>query len=474
MNTEPQRFPTNIGDLDISRPVHLAGVGGSAMSGLAILLAQRGFTVVGSDHDPGKATLERLIASGVTVHTLQDGSHIPKNTQLVVATAALPSTHPELEAARSRGIPVVKYAGMLGAILDGHDGVAVAGTHGKTTTAAMIVAALRGAGIDVGFIIGGHIPQFSAAKRSVNSDIFVAEACEYDRSFLNLTPRRAVITNIETDHLDIYSDLDDVLAAFSDFTARIPPDGALFHNADCPNTGRILRDPNCRKISLSTRHTADYEARNIRLDSEKTVFELFHRGKAVTEIILTAPGLHNVANALAAMAVCRDLGFEAGELARGIAAFEGIARRFEVKGAVGGTIVVDDYAHHPTEIRALLQGAAARYPSRRLIVAFQPHQISRTGFLFDELAACFSLADLVFVADIFTAREEPDDAKRSKAIDLTVEIRGNGTDAEHIGDLEDLAHRAATALKPGDIFLTVGAGNIYTVAERVLELLEKQ
>ncbi len=444
------------------------------MSGLAILLAQRGFTIVGSDPAPGKATLERLIASGVTVHTLQDGSRIPQNTQLVVATAALPSTHPELEAARSRGIPVVKYAGMLGAILDSHNGVAVAGTHGKTTTAAMIVAALRGAGIDAGFIIGGHIPQFSAAGRSVNSDIFVAEACEYDRSFLNLTPRRAVVTNIETDHLDIYSDLDDVLAAFFDFTARIPPDGALFHNIDCPNTGRILQNLGCRKISLSTRHTADFEARNIRLDSEKTFFELFQQGKAVTEIILTQPGLHNVANALAAMAVGRDLGFEADDLASGIAAFEGIARRFEVKGAVGGTIVVDDYAHHPTEIRALLQGAASRYPSKRLIVAFQPHQISRTGFLFDELAACFGLADLVFVTDIFAAREEPDGAKRAKAIDLTAEIRGNGTDAEHIGDLEDLAHRVATVLKPGDVFLTVGAGNIYIVAARVLELLKKQ
>lgn len=444
------------------------------MSGLAILLAQRGFTVVGSDPDPKEATLERLIASGVTVHTLQDGSRIPKNTQLVVATAALPSAHPELEAARSRGIPIVKYAGMLGVILDGHDGVAVAGTHGKTTTAAMTVAALQGAGIDVGFIIGGHIPQFSVGDRSVNSDIFVAEACEYDRSFLSLTPNRAVITNIETDHLDIYSDLDDVLAAFSDFTARIPPNGALFHNADCPNTGRILQDSSCRKISMSTRHAADYEARNIRLENERTVFEFFHRNEAETEIILNQPGLHNVANALAAMAVGRDLGIEADELARGIAAFDGIARRFEIKGSVGGTIVVDDYAHHPTEIRALLAGAASRYSSRRLVVAFQPHQVSRTGFLFDELAACFDLADLVLVSDIFTAREKPSNAMREKAIDLTTEIRRNGTDAEHIGDLENLAYRAATALEPGDIFLTVGAGSIYTVAERVLELLKNQ
>ncbi len=471
MNTEPQRFPTNLGDLDISRPVHLAGVGGSAMSGLAILLARRGFTVTGSDPNLEKSTIERLVASGVTVHTLQDGSNIPKNTQLVVATAALPSTHPELEAARSRGIPVVKYAGMLGAILDSHDGIAVAGTHGKTTTAAMTVAALGGAGIDAGFIIGGHIPQFSAPRRSVNSDIFVAEACEYDRSFLNLTPQRAVITNIETDHLDIYSDLDDVLNAFADFTARIPPNGALFHNADCPNTGRILPDLSCRKISLSTRSTADFEARNIRVNSEKTVFELFHRNEAATEVILTQPGLHNVANALAAMAVGLDLGLDAAELAHGIGTFSGIARRFEVKGTVGGTTVVDDYAHHPTEIQALLQGAVSRYPSRRLIVAFQPHQISRTGFLFDELATCFSLADLVFVTDIFAAREEPDDSKRAKAIDLAAEMRKNGTDAEHIGDLVDLAHRAVTVSKPGDIFLTVGAGDIYTVAERVLKLL---
>jgi UDP-N-acetylmuramate--alanine ligase len=470
----PRRRAPRLDELDSTRPVHLAGVAGAAMSGVAALLKSRGIPVVGTDSSPDPTVRRRLAESGIEIHQRQDGSRIREGTQLLVASAALPGDHAELRAARGRGIPVVRYAELLGSIVNHAEGIAVAGTHGKTTTSAMIVWALGRAGRAPGFLIGGYVPQLGASSGAGGSRIFVAEACEYDRSFLNLEPQRAVINNVGADHLDVYDDLAGVQGAFAEFAARIRPSGVLVYPSEDPSLEPIVARARCETVSFSCGAPADYEAREVRADAERTRFELAIGGRASGEIGLRLPGIHNVHNALAAIAICRDLGLSIAEIAPALESFTGVARRFERVGEIDGVTVIDDYAHHPTEIRALLEGAATRYPGRRLVMVFQPHQISRTRALSDEFCKAFDAADLLVITDIYAARDNGVDRAARSTQDLAARIAGTGTTVAHAPDfptaLEFLLQRTA----PGDVVLTVGAGDIYLLAADLLRALDRR
>ncbi len=457
-----------ISELNPRQPIHLSGVAGSAMRGLAMILRQRGFHLVGTDPQCAHGC-ERLRAAGIPVYPEQDGSRIPADAALLVASAALPANHPELLAASSRGIRTVTYAEFLGALMAEKTGVAIAGTHGKTTVTAMVTWCLRAASLEPGFVIGGFVPCIGGSADAGSSDIFVAEACEYNRSFLNLRPRIAVITNIEADHLDVYGDLEAVKEAFGAFASGLPDEtGVLVYSADCPNTGPVIAPLACRKRSFSPDREADYTARGIAVDGQRTAFTLIVRGRPVGRCELSLPGRHNIANALAAIAACEALGVPPEKSAPALADFTGVQRRFQLRGEARGVTVVDDYAHHPTEIIALIDAARARFPGRRIVLAFQPHQYSRTRLLMDDFAKALAGADRVLVPDIYFARDTLADKERVTPEALVDKVRRHGASAEHPGDLDRLTARLLELLAPGDVLLTAGAGDIDTIIETLL------
>jgi len=468
----PELTLEETGLLAQDRPIHLSGISGSAMSGLARILVQRGFGVTGTDPSPDEATRRRLEALGIEVVTRQDGSAVPSDAQLVIASAALKPEHPELTAARARGVPVVKYAAVLGALFNAGEGLAVAGTHGKTTTTAMIVTALRAAGADPGFVVGGLVPQIGASASAGTSDVFVAEACEYDRSFLNLRPKRAIITNIDDDHLDIYGDIAGVERAFAEFASRVAEDGTLFVCADDPRLASIAAARKGRCVSYSASGTpADWEARGVRVDGSRTRFDIYRGGAFALATSIRIPGRHNVGNALAALAAACDLGFSLETLAEGIAEFLGAARRFQLLGEAGGAAFVDDYGHHPTEIRAVLDGARERYAGRRIIAVFQPHQVARTRLLFDELKNAFERADLVVLTDIYAARDALASPDEKSALPLAEAIRATGKRVLHAPSLDDATCAVLSELAEGDVVLTIGAGDVHKVCAAALSRL---
>jgi UDP-N-acetylmuramate--alanine ligase len=364
---------------------------------------------------------------------------------------------------------------VLGALLNAADGIAIAGTHGKTTTTAMVVCALRAAGLRPGFVVGGHIPQLGASADAGETKVFVAEACEYDRSFLQLKPRRAVITNVDDDHLDIYGNFDGVRRAFAQFAGRVVEGGAIVYCADWPGLAEIAASGPARPVSYSAAGAnADWEARDVRVDGGATRFDVYRHGAFALAMSLRIPGRHNVANALAALAVTHDMGLPLPALAAGIAEFGGASRRFQLLGEARGVAVVDDYAHHPTEIRALLDGARERFPGRRLVVVFQPHQIARTRLLFGELAEALARADAVILTDIYAARDAAGAAEERSAAPLAEAIRERGgRRVAHAPGLDDAALAAVAELEPGDVLLSVGAGDVHKAGAAVLDALRR-
>jgi UDP-N-acetylmuramate--alanine ligase len=339
----------------------------------------------------------------------------------------------------------------------------------------MIVCALRAAGVDPGFVVGGHVPQLGASAGAGASPVFVAEACEYDRSFLRLAPRRAVITNVDDDHLDVYGDLAGVRRAFAEFAGRVAADGAVFYCADWPGLAAIAASGAARAVAYSAAGApAEWRAERVRTEAGATRFDVRRGGALAAEISLRLPGRHNVANALAALAVTHDLGLPLDRLAAGIAGFAGAARRFQLLGEAGGVTVIDDYAHHPTELRALLEGARERFPGRRLVVLFQPHQIARTRLLFAELAAALAGADAVILTDIYAARDAAAAGDDRSAAPLARAIRGLGVRAEHAPGLDDAARAADAELEAGDVLLSVGAGDVHMAGAATLDLLGRR
>jgi UDP-N-acetylmuramate--alanine ligase len=437
------------------------GVGGVGMCGVAEVLIAQGLAVSGCDLADNERT-RRLIELGAEIHQGHEPSHLDGVDALVIS-AAVPKDHPELEAAVDRGLPVVRRAEMLGELMRLKRGVAVAGTHGKTTTTALIGHILTSVGADPTVIIGGRAHFIGAHARCGEAPLLVCEADEYDRSFLELTPHLAVITNLEAEHLECYGDEEELRAAFATFANRASVFGAAILCADDPGAWRLRHRLRRKVVSYGLSEEAELRLEITASDARGTEFTVFRSDRRLGDVSLPLPGSFNALNALAAMTVGLELGWGFDDLAAACADFSGVARRFEVRGDRGGVTVVDDYAHHPTELKALLEATRQAMPGRRVVVVFQPHLYSRTRDFATAFAAALLEAEVAVVLPIYPAREEPIEGVSSQiVVDEALRLGHPKVFAgppigEAVQQLEEL-------LEPGDVLLTVGAGDVDDLA----------
>jgi UDP-N-acetylmuramate--L-alanine ligase/UDP-N-acetylenolpyruvoylglucosamine reductase len=453
---------------------HFIGIGGAGMSALADALLDLGASVSGSDAVESEAT-RHLQARGARVQIGHDAANLGDATQVVV-TGAIPDDNPELMAARENGLRLVKRAALLGELMDTRRGVAVAGTHGKTTTSAMIAWVLAKAGRDSAYMIGGTIRGLGAGGHWGSGKELVAEADEYDRSFLHLRPEVAVVTNIETDHLEYYGSAEAIYAAFGEFALNVKPGGLLVLSAEDAGTRRLGEDLLGTKAPFrvqfyGTSGEAVWRPTAITANERGgSDFIVLFDGKRATRVNLRLPGTHNVLNALAALAACVELGVGADEAAGHLGEFEGTGRRFEVKGEAAGVVVVDDYAHHPTEIAATLQAARQRYPNRRLCVLFQPHTYTRTRDFLVDFATSLAAADRVYVTEIYASRER--DTLGMSGSNIVERMRGSNV--EFAATLAEAEQMLLDDLGAGDLLITMGAGDVWKAGEAVLAGLRER
>jgi len=457
----------------ISNPhVHFVGIGGIGMSGLAKVLLEAGYSISGCDRQRSHIT-DRLAGLGATINEGHDARHIA-GTDLLVISSAIPADNPDLVEARRRVIPVVKRAELLGHLMKERQGVAVAGTHGKTTTTGMIAWILEQAGLDPTIFAGGELVNLDTNARRGQGPYAVAEADEYDYAFLQLSPALAVITNIEADHPDIFENLDAVVETFAEFLRRVQPDGHIVAGVDNPQVQQLIAQRD-GVITYGLNQPADWQARDIASNGSTQTFGVDHQETPLGEFQIQLPGIHNVSNALAAIAAASTIGVDLEVIRDALAGFQGTRRRFEVKGIAREITVIDDYAHHPTEVRATLSAARQRYSGQTIWAVFQPHTYSRTRALLDEFAGSFSDADRVIVTDIYAARERDTLGVHAQDLVSRMQRPGFGEEAgpgvQHIADLGDAVDYLAVNLAPGDVMLTLGAGDVWKVGERVLELL---
>ena len=454
----------------MTRHIHFIGIGGAGLSAIAQVLLESGATVSGSDERPSDLT-QALATRGAAVFTGHAAEHIPAGAEAVVISSAVPENNPEVQAARARGLPVLKRADFLGQLMQGRTGIAIAGTHGKTTTTGLVALMLDRAGLDPTFIVGGVLADYGTNARAGHGAPFVIEADEYDRMFLGLTPSVAVITNVEHDHPDCYPTLKEMQEAFRAFVDLLPADGLLVACARDVFARRLAEE---RKqagrsaVVYGLRGEDNFRADSLQLNSAGgTDFLVVKDGETLGLARNRLPGEHNVLNSLAALAVADWLKVDFNTARNALAEYRGAGRRFEVKGEARGVTVVDDYAHHPTEIKATLAAARRRFAGHSLWVMFQPHTYSRTRTLLAEFATSFADAQHVIVVDIFRSREAPDNS--ISAADIVKKM--NHADARHIPTLAEAADYLAAHLRPGDVLLTLGAGDGYQVGESVLERL---
>jgi len=446
--------------MTVPHRVHLVGIGGAGMSAIARILAQRGHAVSGSDLNEGRAVTS-LRALGVQVHVGHDGAHVA-DTDVVVTSTAVPVDNPEVIAALAQGIPVVPRARMLAATLADDRAVLVAGTHGKTTTTSMIVVALHAAGLDPTFAIGGELNEAGTNAHAGKDPVAVAEADESDRSFLAYEPDVAVVTNLELDHPEVYRDLDDVLDAFAAFLERRRPDGVAVVCIDDPGVRQLLARTAGPVVTYGTSAEAD-----VRLVERGGRPHVLVDGVA-HPLVLAVPGQHNLLNATAAVAACRSLGAPIGGVLEGLARFMGAARRFQRLGEVAGVRVVDDYAHHPTELRATL-AAARSTGAERLVCVVQPHRYSRTAVLGEELGRAAAGADLVIVTEVYGAGERP--VPGVNGLLVAEAARAAGARVTYEPHLGSVAALLAEQVRSGDLVLVTGAGDVSQVGPSLLALL---
>ena len=452
-------------DADDPRPVHFVGIAGAGMRALAELLARRGVNVTGCDANPG-ATAD-LQALGIQVARGHSPDHVDAARELIV-TSAMPRTHPELLRAKELGIPITRRAEALGRAVAGGRVVGIAGTHGKTTTTVMTTAALTSAGLKPTGIAGGRVGDWNGNLRYASDELFVVEADEYDRSFLTLSPSIAVVTNVEADHLDIYRDLEDITSTFSRFVR----DAAGIVLCDDDSGARSLALPASAEVIRYGRESRDARlvAGNVRSDGHTTTFSVTHDGEQLGDVTLRVPGYHNVQNALAAIGTGLVLGVTLDAMRQGLFDFRGVDRRFQHLCDVAGLTVIDDYAHHPTEISATLQAARASYPGRRIVAAFQPHLFSRTRDFSEAFGKSLAAADCVFLTDIYPAREQPIDGVTSDLVAKAMERAGRPVIWQ--GARSDLAAALAEFVREGDVVITIGAGDITQTGEELRQRLE--
>jgi UDP-N-acetylmuramate--alanine ligase len=447
--------------------IHFVGIGGIGMSGIAEVLLAHGYQISGSDIRENDI-IKRLIEMGARVHV---GHRIENvyNADVVVYSSAISKENPELIEARNRGIPVIERAEMLAELMRLKDGIAIAGSHGKTTTTSLVATILRAAELDPTVIIGGKLNVLGSNAARGRGDLLVAEADESDGSFLHLTPVIAVITNIDPEHLDYYGDLKAVKDAFIKFANRVPFYGLVVACLDHANVQDILPLIDKRIVTYGMTAQSDYRARDPEVSGLSTRFELVRRGESLGDFQVNMPGIHNVFNSLAAIAVADELGIDLHVVNQALRTFQGVQRRFTIIGEHHGITVIDDYGHHPAEIQATLEAAQCAY-ARRIVVAFQPHRYTRTQHLFDELARAFNRADVLFITDVYPAGEKPIVGADSESLARAIKQHGH-RDVTYIPDRALVAEALLKRVQPGDIVITVGAGSITQTAPEFLRLL---
>ena len=447
--------------------IHFIGIGGISMSGLAELMLQNGFKVSGSDSGQSSIT-DNLSALGAKICYPQAAENISDEIDMVVYTAAIHENNPELMEVRRRSIPAYTRADFLGAVMMNYkDSIAIAGTHGKTTTTGMISEIMLGTDKDPTISIGGILPSIHGNFRCGSNDIFITEACEYTNSFLSLIPKTGIILNIEADHLDFFKDLEDIRRSFRKFAALIPADGNLIINHEIPSFEEITEGLKCNIFTYGLKAGADYYPDNIKYDENAHgEYDLCGRdGSVITHIKLNVPGLHNIANSIAAFIAAKQVGVGTEDIVSALTRFGGTERRFEAKGSFNGIKVIDDYAHHPTEIRATLT-TAKNTPHNTLWCVFQPHTYSRTKALLKDLAQALSLADKVVLADIYAARETDNLGVSSEL--LAKEIEKLGTEAHYFPDFEKIEKFLKENCMHGDLLITMGAGEVYKIGDALV------
>lgn len=482
------------------RRLHYVGIGGCGMSGLARMAAQRGAIVSGSDRSTSEVTaaLER---QGIAVALEQTAASVPAGLDTLVVSAAIPADHPEVVEARRRGVEVVKYAAMLGRLMGqpGVCGVAVAGTHGKSTTTSILCHVLLSCGLDPSFIVGANCEQIGGGARVgegkglglrgpgseivgfEGSEVLVAEACEFDRSFHHLAPVHAVVLNIEADHLDMYGSLDEIAEAFAVFTRKLPEQGSLLIQHESPHRLAVSSGVACGVETIGFDPQADWHVRvsgvgdRVSSTGEGGGVELRRNGQTVASWASPMPGEHMAYNAAAAAVMGHRLGAGWDGIASAIAGFTGLDRRMQRLGerpvADGVVTVVDDYGHHPTEVDATLRALRRWYRPGRLICVFQPHQHSRTRFLMEQFATSFTAADLVIVPEIYFVRDSEPERSAVRAGDLVARLRGKGVMAMHVDPLEAIVDQLEAIARPGDLVVTMGAGDVWRVSRGFLGLV---
>ncbi len=445
--------------------IHFIGIGGISMSGLAAILLNRGFTITGSDAKKGDRT-QWLRQLGAKVSIPQSAANVTDDIDLVVYTAAIHPDNPEYQAALKKGIPMISRAELLGQLMDNYEiSAAVSGTHGKTTTTSMIAQIMLAQNLDPTVSVGGILPSIGGNIRIGRSGYFLTEACEYTNSFLNLTPTIGLILNIDADHLDFFRDLDDIRHSFRLFAERIPKNGTLIIYDQIPDLDSFTGGLPCRIVSFGC-GSGEYRAEITSHDAYGCAsFDLYKYDHLFGHFTLKVPGDHNVINAAAAIACADVLGADSQAMQEGLSGFTGTDRRFQKKGEIGGVTVIDDYAHHPTEIRATLQ-TAKLYPVKRIWCVFQPHTYTRTKSLFGEFIDALSLADKIVLADIYAAREK-DTLGVSSGL-LCEKLREKGREAWYFPTFDEIETFLLANCAPGDMIITMGAGDIGMIGDRLL------
>ena len=451
--------------------IHFVGIAGAGMSACAYVLIKRGYDVSGSDLNAGHISA-RLAEEGAMVFMGHDACQVYDVDALVISSAIHPN-NPEIVMAKKLGIPVFHRSDVVAEVLNGACGIAVAGDHGKTTTSAMLSCIAVDSGVDPTVIIGGELDKLGGNARDGAGPFVIAEADESDGSFLKLTPQTIIITNIEDDHLDYYGTEENIYQAFKKFVATLKDGGRAILCVDNPKVKRLALETDRPVITYGVEgQEADYTARNITYSVDGTGYDLYYKDELVTPVRLIVPGRHNVLNSVAAFAAALEMGLRKEDILKSLAAYVGVKRRFETKGRVGGVWVVDDYAHHPTEIGVTLKAARQTRPGR-LICCFQPHRYTRTKLLFDEFCTCFTECDILVLTDIYSAGEDPIAGVSSRALGEGIEA-ATGQQVVYIPRLPKVEEYFEQIAQPGDLIMTMGAGDVFKAGEELVRELNRQ
>jgi UDP-N-acetylmuramate--alanine ligase len=450
--------------------LHFIGIGGAGMSSLAEVFLDLGYEVSGSDIKES-ANTRQLAKAGAKV-TIGHGKDNIIGAGTVIVSSAIRDDNQELMAARQAGLPVLQRAELLAKLMEEKKGIAIAGTHGKTTTTSMAAVMMTAAGLDPTYLIGGELNDIGSGAKRGRGEYVVAEADESDASLLNLKPAVAVVTNIEADHLDFYDSIEDIKDVFITFLNALPSDGLAILCFDSPGIKEIMPRLTCRYVTYSVNGEADFKADDLTADKKGSSFTVWQGGKKLGRLQISSPGVHNVGNALAVLVLGITIGVPYEKVAAGVCSFTGVRRRFQMKGEARSVTVVDDYAHHPSEVAATLQAAKAG-DWKRVVTVFQPHRYTRTDFLHDDFGRVFSDADAVIVTDIYSAGEEPIPGVDGKLIVDSILESEPYKDVAYFPKKSDISEYVTERLNSGDILLTMGAGDIWATGEEVLEALVK-